>query len=273
MSTNAVWNRATQAKLIAELQGFWADDLWDMHHSPVSDLSPSPKQRRLRFRCKSAAINGELKYLFWKKFSSGEWRSTQEISRVHRMIHWLNSMPTLPSSLIEKDFSAWRDLYQTYLTEVGQYKTGTTSRMDGGQRPRVTGRDSSFVSTLRQACILLRQAYDLRPDREKDIWDLKRMGVPTNLSQSNVKLSFLVIKQGWLRTAVKSYLSYCLPLYSESTCRARVQSIACFSSFLAIEKPRMTARSITRRNASRISYLSPRQGEHGDQQEPRTQSA
>jgi integrase/recombinase XerD len=182
-------------------------------------------------------------------------------------------MPTLPSSLIEKDFSAWRDLYQTYLTEVGQYKTGTTSRMDGGQRPRVTGPDSSFVSTLRQACILLRQAYDLRPDREKDIWDLKRMGVPTNLSQSNVKLSFLVIKQGWLRTAVKSYLSYCLPLYSESTCRARVQSIACFSSFLAIEKPRMTARSITRRNASRISYLSPRQGEHGDQQEPRTQSA
>ena len=41
MSTNAVWNRATQVKLLAELQGFWADDLWDMHHSPVKDLSPS----------------------------------------------------------------------------------------------------------------------------------------------------------------------------------------------------------------------------------------
>ena len=247
MSTNAVWNRATQVKLLAELQGFWADDLWDMHHSPVKDLSPSARQRRLRFRCKSTALNGELKYLCWKKFSSGEWRSTQEISRVHRMIHWLNSMPTLPSSLLEKDFSAWRDLYRTYLTELGQYKTGTTSRMDGEQRPRVTGRDSSFVSTLRQACILLRQAYDLRPNREKDIWDLKRMGVSTNLSQSNVKLSFLVIKQEWLRTAVKSYLSYCLPLYSASTCRTRVQSIACFSNFLATEKPRVTARSITRR--------------------------
>lgn len=109
-----------------------------MHHSPVKDLSPSARQRRLRFRCKSTALNGELKYLCWKKFSSGEWRSTQEISRVHRMIHWLNSMPTLPSSLLEKDFSAWRDLYRTYLTELGQYKTGTMSRIDGEQRPRVT---------------------------------------------------------------------------------------------------------------------------------------
>ena len=70
MSTNAVWNRATQVKLLAELQGFWAGDLWDMHHCPVKDLSPSARQRRLRFRCKSTALNGELKYLCWKKFSS-----------------------------------------------------------------------------------------------------------------------------------------------------------------------------------------------------------
>jgi site-specific recombinase XerD len=258
MSTNAGWNRTAQLQLISELKGFWAGDLWDMHHSPVKDLSPNAKQRRLRFRCKSAAINGELKYLCWKKFSGGEWRSTQEISRVHRMIHWLNSMRTLPSSLLQKDFSAWRDLYRAYLSELGQYKTGTTSRMDGEQRPQVTGRDSAFISTLRQACILLGQAYDLRPDREKDIWDLKRMGVPVNLSQSNVKLSFLLIKQEWLRTAVKSYLSYCLPLYSASTCRTRLQSMACFSNFLVTKKPPVTTRSITRRLL--LEYLTYLQG-------------
>ena len=71
MSKPANWSRATQLKLIAELQGFWAEDLWDMHHSPVKDMSPTANQRRLRFRCKSQAINGELKYLCWKKFSSG----------------------------------------------------------------------------------------------------------------------------------------------------------------------------------------------------------
>jgi integrase/recombinase XerD len=246
MSTRTGWERITQVKLIAELQGFWAGDLWDMHHSPVTDLSPSAKQRRLRFRCKSAALNGELKYLCWKKFSGGHWRSTQEISRVHRLIHWLNSMPTLPSSLMEKDFHEWRSLYRTYLTELGQYKTGTTNRMSGKQSPEVTVRDSGFVSTLRQACKLLKLAYDLRPDREKDTWDLSEMGVHTNLSLANVHLSFLVIEQEWLRTAAKSYMSYCLPLYSESTCRTRVQSLAVFSRFLATEKLRGTAKSITR---------------------------
>jgi hypothetical protein len=40
MSTKTGWKRTTQVKLIAELQGFWATDLWDMHHSPVKDLSP-----------------------------------------------------------------------------------------------------------------------------------------------------------------------------------------------------------------------------------------
>jgi hypothetical protein len=67
-------SRVTQVKLIAELQGSWADDLWDMHHSPVKGLSPNAKQRRLKFRCKSPALNGELKYLCWKQFSSGDWR-------------------------------------------------------------------------------------------------------------------------------------------------------------------------------------------------------
>ena len=123
MSANANWSRATQVKLLSELQGFWAGDLWDMHHSPVKDLSPCARQRHLRFRCKSTALNGELKYLCWKKFTSGEWRSTQEISRIHRMIHWLNNMPTPPLSLLEKDFSIWRALYRTYLPSSGRTST------------------------------------------------------------------------------------------------------------------------------------------------------
>ena len=48
MSTHPGWKRATQVKLIAELQGFWAEDLWDMHHSPAGTLSPNASQRRLR---------------------------------------------------------------------------------------------------------------------------------------------------------------------------------------------------------------------------------
>ena len=247
MSTHPGWKRATQVKLIAELQGFWAEDLWDMHHSPAGTLSPNASQRRLRFDCKSAAINGELKYVCWKKFSGGEWRSTQELTKVHLMIRWLNSLNDLPASLMCLSFPEWQALYRKYLMGQGMYKPGTTNRMNGNQQPSITARDSGYISLLRQASIMLAQAYDLRPAHEKDIWDLKLMGATTNLSRTNVRLGFLIVRQEWLRDAAKLYLKYCLPLYSASTCRTRVQSLACFSNFLAEVKPQATAKHITRR--------------------------
>jgi integrase/recombinase XerD len=247
MSTHTGWKRTTQTKLMAELQGFWAEDLWDMHHSPAGKLSPDASQRRLRFDCKSAAINGELKYVCWKKFSEGQWRSTQELTKVHLMIRWLNSLDNLPASLMCLSFLEWQVLYRKYLLDLGMYKQGTTNRMNGKQQPTITARDSCYMSLLRQASIILKGAYDLRPPHEKDVWDLERMGGSTNLSRTNVRLGFLIVRQSWLRKAAKLYLKFCLPLYAAGTCRTRVQAIACFSDFLVEVKPHARAKDITRK--------------------------
>lgn len=170
-------------------------------------------------------------------------------------------MPELPVSLLCRSFPEWQDLYRRYLIECGMYKPGTTNRMNGKQQPSITPRDSPYMSLLRQALIVLADAYDTRPAQEKDIWDLKQMGVGTNLSQSNVKLSFLMIHQEWLRSAVKPYLKYCLPLYSAGTCRTRVQSLACFSDFLTEEHPQATAKAITRKLLlDYLNYLQRRMG-------------
>ena len=169
------------------------------------------------------------------------------MTEVHLLIRWLNSMRELPGSLLCRSFPEWQALYREYLTEQGMYKPGTTSRMNGRQQPISTPRDSPYMSLLRQALLMLTQAYDVRPVYEKDIWDLKRIGVTTNLSQSSVRLGFLIIRQPWLRSAGKLYVKYCLPLYSASTCRTRVQSLACFSDFLAEKYPQATAEAITRR--------------------------
>ena len=247
MSTLTGWKCTTKVKLIAELQGFWAEDLWDMHHSPAGTLSPNASQRRLKFDCKSAAINGELKYVCWKKFSEGQWRSTQELTKVHLMIRWLNSLDDLPVSLICLSFLEWQALYRKYLLDLGMYKQGTTNRMNGIQQPTITARDSCYMSLLRQVSIVLNGAYDLRPPHEKDVWDLERMSGSTNLSRTNVRLGFLIVRQSWLRKAAKLYLKFCLPLYAAGTCRTRVQAIACFSDFLAEGNPHVRAKDITRK--------------------------
>lgn len=240
------WDPTKQRRLISQLDGFWAEDVWDMHHSPVPGLCPNAKQRRLRFQCKSVALNGELKYACWKKFTEGTWTGTRDLSMVHQLVKWLNSLKRLPPSLMARDFNTWRASYRAYLKRRGMYKLGTTSRMDGEQRPCVTARDSYYFSALRQAYTILRDAYDDRPERDKDVWDMRRMSGRYSPSISNKTMNFMLIKQPWLRTAVKDYIGYCLPIYAEGTCRARLHSLVCFSEFLATENPNATARSIKR---------------------------
>jgi integrase len=253
--TRITWSRERQQSLLGQLSGFWKGDIWDMRAIPLpTRFSAKTKQRRLRFVCKSATINGELKYACWKKFSDGDWRNTQELSRVHRMVKWLNSLDALPASLISRGLDEWRGLYTTYLRQCGMYHLGTTSRMNREQRPCVTARDSHYISTLRQLYSILESAYDDRPEHEKDVWDLQRMAVPISLSLSNVTLSFHRIRQPWLRKPVKAYIRYCLTICAEGTCRTRLQSLTCFSEFLMQERPKGTAKAITRKLL--LEYLS-----------------
>ena len=134
--TKITWSRERQQSLLGQFSGFWKGDIWDMRASPLqTGLSAKTKQRRLHFGCKSATINSELKYACWKKFSDGDWRNTQELGRVHRMVKWLNSLGPLPASLMIRPFAEWRARYTTYLKERGMYRKGTTFRMDREQRP------------------------------------------------------------------------------------------------------------------------------------------
>ena len=253
---SAEWNRAKQHRLLTQLGSFWEEDVWDMRSCPVQGLSVKANQRRLRFGCKSQTINGELKYAFSKKFAEGQWTSTQELTKVHLLVKWLNGLKHLPVSLMERDLEWWRRSYTAYLRRCGMYRTGTTRRMDKSQQPRVTPRDSAYVSTLRQAYLVLRDAYDDRPEQEKDIWNLQRVSMLNNPTISTGPLNFLNIRQPWLRAAAKSHLAYSLTIYAEGTCRTRLQSLVCFSEFLAADKPHATARSITRPLLLRyLSYL------------------
>jgi len=252
-----MWKRAKQQRLLAELRGFWSEDIWDMRNSPVrTGLTPVARQRYLYFECKSKTINNELKYACWKKFSEGSWRTTSETTMVHRLIKWLNTLNPPPASFMNRSFESWRAEYTSYLKSCGMYNQGTTMHMDGQQRARVTPRDSAYIGTLRQVFLVLERAYDDRPEHEKDVWDLRRMSIPVSPSLSDTTLNFSSIQQLWLRKAAKTYLQYCLAIYADGTCRTRLQSITCFSEFLSQEQPKATAKAITRKLLLKyLSYL------------------
>jgi hypothetical protein len=110
-----LWKRAKQQRLFAELQGFWRENIWDMRNSPVkAGLTPVARQRYLYFECKFQAINNELKYACWKKFSEGGWRTTATSTLVHRLIKWLNTLNSPPASFMSQSFESWRAGYTSY---------------------------------------------------------------------------------------------------------------------------------------------------------------
>lgn len=253
--TKISWRREQQKLLLNELKEFWQEDVWDMRNCPAQ-LRITAKQRRLRFRCKSASLNGELKYACWRKFSGGGWRTTQEVTKVHRLIKWLNTMDHLPPSLLGQTYDRWRSQYTGYLKKRDMYHPGTVARMDREQRLQITPRDSPYIGVFRQIYSTLETAYDSRPEHQKDVWNLQRLSVPTNLSLSNLTLSFHCIRQLWLRRAVKDYIRYSLTIYAEGTCRTRLQSLTCFSKFLAQARRKASASSITRKlMLEYMSYL------------------
>ena len=156
-----------------------------MRASPLqTKLSAKTKQRRLHFGCKSATINSELKYACWKKFSDGDWRNTQELGRVHRMVKWLNSLGPLPASLMIRPFAEWRARYTTYLKKRGMYRQGTTFRMDREQRPCVTSRDSHYISTLRQVYSIVSNGMDAPVKEASSVPEWQVQDQPLRMKES-----------------------------------------------------------------------------------------
>jgi integrase len=104
----------------------------------------------------------------------------------------------------------------------------------------------SPIGRLTQIYRLLEGAYDQRPEYEKDIWDLRKLGSTVNDAHSRYTLNFRVIHQPWLRQLAKMFLKYRLTSFSEGNCRHMLWAFSTFSDFLGKEHPHLGASEVNR---------------------------
>lgn len=94
---------------------------------------------------------------------------------------------------------------------------------------------------------------------DKDIWDVRNLGIKFNESRCDYKLNFTKISQVWLRQATKHFVRYTLAIYSFSEAGGRLLSLKRFSEFLDIFHPLICSQDINRSLAVNFfSYLSER---------------
>src|SRR2546421_9077461 len=192
----ALWSEEKHKQLQDALVGPWAEDDWKF-------IANNGTHRYMHFSLlTSAGIRSELKYATWRKFDSGAWKREQghlsHCNSLSLLIQWLNTVAPTACSLLDRSLDQWELSLRTYLTESGQYKPRPRQRLYGDQVYKSYESEDARIALLRQLYRLIADAYDDRPEIQKDIWDLRKMGVHLNLSLASYTLNFTLISQLWL---------------------------------------------------------------------------
>jgi integrase len=156
--------------------------------------------------------------------------------------------------LLERNLDAWECSLRTWLVQQGLYAPALGKRLHATQTFAEYKSEDLRIRLLRVLYRTLVTAYDDRSETEKDVWDLRKLGIPFNRSQSSYTLNFLPIPQPWLRSLAKRYLKYNLAVYSASDCRFKLSVLRRFSQFLAETAPQAQLVNLDR--ALILHYLS-----------------
>jgi integrase len=231
----ALWSEEKQKRLQDALVGSWAEDEWKF-------TLPNGSHRYMHFALLiSPSLKNELKYALWQKFDSGAWKREQghlsHCNLLSLMVQWFNLVAPNCFSLLERSLDQWEISLRTYLTETNQYKPRPRQRLCANQAYGSYQSEDARIALLRQLYRIIADAYDDRPETEKDVWDLRKMGVFLNLSLTESKLNFILISQPWLRGIAKAFFKYLVATQSASTCMGKLGSLRQFSLFLTAEAP------------------------------------
>ncbi len=257
------WSEEKLRQLEEQLTGVWAEDAWPM---TVRGTNGQPVQRFFQFTFASRGLNVEFKYALWYRFEKEEKSQTRlgKHTLYYALLHlrrWLNQVaPELPS-LTERSLDFWLCSLRTYLVEAGRYHPPKHSKkLHSSQTYYESGSEDKHICIFRVLYRTILEAYDERPEMEKEIWNLRKLGCSLNLSNSTHILNFTLIVQPWLRRSAQLYMKYMLPIRSVAACHNKLFSIRHFSLFLEECAPQAQAANIDR--VMILNYLSALQTEH-----------
>jgi len=245
-----IWLRdEKQQRLQEHLTGMWAHDVWE--------LSWKGGRRQLRFTMTSTSLKTEVKYGVWFRFESGK-RTLGGDQRslcadVEILIGWINTVAPEISSLLEKSLEHWELSLRSYLIETNRLKQERRRHLLATQQYAQHVIEDRRIGLLRQLYIAIANAYDDRSEMERDVWDMRKLGLSMNPTISAYYLNFTLISQPWLRCLAKAFLQYRIAVYSPADCLTKMNAIRAFSRFLAQRFPGCQASDIDR--ALIVTYM------------------
>lgn len=241
-----------------KLEGFWAEDVWDMRDCPI-DLGQKKKQAPVyRFEISNSFFKQEFKEVFYYQLVHQEWSIGN--NNLTRALAWivglLNSRNIRGHTLLACPIDFWVDLVESEIERTGDRQNRFFKRADANQVIKKNQMVDTRISLIRRIYEVLVNLNDDREEFEKDRWNLNRI-MPQAFGKSAVNiLDFKGIAQDWLRSAAKKYIRYRSTHNGRGQLKVDLQSIEKFSESLQIYAPAKKAQDLNRDDILNfISYL------------------
>jgi len=155
-----------------ELQGYWKNDRWDPIECPLYTSESNINKQVVKFNTAlNSRITNELKYYFFKRLTESVlkmetvWRRYSAINRLQGFI--LKFYSNI-NSILDISYEKFLFHYQTYLFK------------DGCSKLTVKG----YVQLYNCIHAFFLDWYDERSETEKDIWNVRKLGIDYNQSTS-----------------------------------------------------------------------------------------
>src|SRR5437667_2957000 len=237
------WSEEKQQRLQECLVGCWAEDRWELKGYKDGKCY-------LHFSFTSPSLKTELKYALWYKFDSGVWdvkkRQNTLCYRFPLLVTWLNQVAPTTRSLLEKPIEYWTWSLRSYLVETDQLKQYPEKHLLATQEYVEYIQEDPHINLFRQCYKIIADAYDNRPETEKDCWDMRKLGLPVNLTATTNQLNFAPISPPWLKHLAKMFMKYNIAVRSPGDCYDKLTVIRNFSQFLTRYAPQCSVSDIDR---------------------------
>ncbi|PGS46044.1 recombinase XerD [Bacillus sp. AFS041924] len=197
-----------------ELQGYWKDDFWDPLECPLYTKKTNIKNEFIKFNTTlNTRITNEFKYYFFTRLTEmvlkmeTVWRKSTALNRLQKFISIFYSDI---NSILDISYEKFLFHYKSYLFE------------EGCSHLTVKG----YVQLYNRIYSFYHDWYDERNETEKDIWNVRKLGIDYNKSSStDCTLNFNYVPTPY-RELIKKYIKNRLLIQESLSWGSAIQNIA-----------------------------------------------
>ena len=247
----------TQAVANAELTDDerMQEDVWVLHEFDLFKDSGLTLQKKLLHRkflvastidftiIRNPRIREEAKS-FYRYHLEHRVRSPMTLIGIHSyivaLLTFLDGLD-VKKSLLEMPIDTLFEQFQSYhYAKLNHVTLSKQQALGGRQNPITYIEASDTVNAIKKLYHFLEEQRDAQtPEMEKDIWDVRRLPFPVELtaSRKRTKLVFTAIQQPQMRTVIKQYIYERLKLRRLTSVMEDMKGLKMFTAYLADYRP------------------------------------